>query len=284
MHDLSFSLAKNIKRFRKLKKLTQNELSDKAGVAYSTIAKLEQGAIKSPSLSTSMAIAEVLDLSLEELISDSKHRQTISKVPVKIIYFDVNGVVVRFFHKAFTLLSRKTDLHVEKIENVFWHYNTAGNRGEITMSQFNKYLGEELEIKNFKWQDYYFKSIEPITEVSDFIKEIAGKIDVGLLTNTFPGLVDSMLEEKMIPNVEYKAIVDSSKIGSVKPELKIYEEAEKMSGYSGEEILFVDNSRNNLIAASRLNWRSLWFDDLRPKESINRMREALEDQFGKSKS
>jgi len=84
-----------------------------------------------------------------------------------------------------------------------------------------------------------------------------------------------MFKKKLLPNVEFKSIVDSSQIGYVKPEPKIYEIAEKMAGYKGGDILFVDDSRTNLMPATKLGWNVMWFDDFRPEESIERIKEAI---------
>ena len=42
------------------------------------------------------------------------------------------------------------------------------------------------------------------------------------------------------------------------------------------EILLVDDSRVNLMAAEKHGWHVLWFDDYRPDESSKRVRDALE--------
>jgi len=41
------------------------------------------------------------------------------------------------------------------------------------------------------------------------------------------------------------------------------------------EILLVDDDRPNLMAAERLGWQVLWFDDYRPTDSVERIRDAL---------
>jgi FMN phosphatase YigB (HAD superfamily) len=56
----------------------------------------------------------------------------------------------------------------------------------------------------------------------------------------------------------------------------MYEIAARQAGCLPQEILLVDDSRANLMAAEKLGWRVLWFDDARPEESVNRVRESLE--------
>lgn len=56
-----------IKWWRKKKKLTQDALSKKANIPYTTLAKIESDVIQNPTLETITKIAEGLEISLDEL-------------------------------------------------------------------------------------------------------------------------------------------------------------------------------------------------------------------------
>ena len=58
----------NVKKFRKKKGLTQDELARKADIPYTTLTKLESNVVKNPSVQTVEKIAKALDVSIEELI------------------------------------------------------------------------------------------------------------------------------------------------------------------------------------------------------------------------
>ena len=60
-------LAQNIKKLRKQRKLSQEELAKKAGVTYSTLIKLESGVNKNPTIKTIQQIAAALEVSLDDL-------------------------------------------------------------------------------------------------------------------------------------------------------------------------------------------------------------------------
>jgi FMN phosphatase YigB (HAD superfamily) len=85
-----------------------------------------------------------------------------------------------------------------------------------------------------------------------------------------------MLENNILPRLDYATIIDSSKVGSIKPEQKIFEAALRASQVEPSEILFIDDSRPNLMAAEKLGWNVLWFDDYRPEESQARIKEWLD--------
>ena len=273
------SLGNHLQEARKARGLTQQQLCQKANLSYSTLAKIERGAIKSPSIFTIQQISAVLGMSLDQLIgspSGQKNIKSTSKSGIKFVYFDVNGCLVRFFHRAFTKLAEETGVPSDLIENTFWHFNDAVCSGNISMDEFNKEMSKKLEIDNVDWREYYMAAIDPIPEMNSLVKWASTVYEVGLLTNIMPGFIDEMRKRKLIPDVEYATIVDSSEVGFIKPDRKIYEIAESKSGCSPDQILLVDDSRTNIMAAEHMGWRVLWFDDFRPEESVKRVRTALE--------
>ena len=112
--------------------------------------------------------------------------------------------------------------------------------------------------------------------MQDVLKWAAERYQIGLLTNIMPGLLTAMRRDSHLPNLQYDSVIDSSEVAAIKPESKIYEIAQERAGVRPEEILLIDDSRVNLMAAERLGWHVLWFDDSRPEESVERVRGALE--------
>ncbi len=261
--------------------LTQQGLCQKAGLSYSTLAKIERGAIKSPSIFTIQSIAVALGTTLDDLLGTAsllpaaRPRQR-SRSGVSFVYFDVNGCLVRFFHRAFTKLSEVTAQPADVIETAFWHYNDQVCRGELSLNDFNAALAAQLHVASLDWQTYYLDAVDPIAESRELITWAAQHYGVGLLTNIMPGFIDALKQRDLIPNLTYDAIVDSSVIHAIKPEPQIYEVAAEQAHCPASEILLVDDSRTNLMAAEKLGWRVLWFDDYHPDESVARIRTALE--------
>ena len=62
------TVAKNIKKYRKEKGLSQDKLSRLADVAHATIIKIESGGIQSPTINTVQKIAKALEVGVEDLI------------------------------------------------------------------------------------------------------------------------------------------------------------------------------------------------------------------------
>ncbi len=274
-------LGKQLQSARQAAGLTQQQLCQKAGLSYSTLAKIERGAIKSPSIFTIQSIADVIGVTLDGLLGRtvpgivSVQKKT-SRNGVKFVFFDINGCLVRFFHRAFTRVAEETGASPDKIETAFWHYNDAVCRGEMTMDEFNAALADKLGVKSVDWGGHYLDEIDPIAEMHELVIWAAEHYNVGLMSNIMPGMIKQMMQRHLLPDVPYAAIVDSSEVGAIKPEEKIYEVAEQMTGVNPEEILLVDDSRTNVMAAEKMGWHVLWFDDFRPSESVEKVRSALE--------
>lgn len=258
--------------------MTQQMLCQQANLSYSTLTKIERGAIKSPSIFTIQSIATTLGVSLDELLgvtpakAAKKHR---SKSGVTFVYFDINGCLVRFFHGAFTQLAADSGVSPDVVETLFWHYNDRVCRGDMTLQEFNKKLASELHLPEVDWLEYYLAAVEPVPVMDELIDWTAKHYRIGLLSNIMPGFIDALMQRGLIPNIKYDVVLDSVTAGAIKPEAKIFELAAKKAGCPAKEILFIDDSRTNLMAAQKFDWHVMWFDDYRPDESVAHIRDAL---------
>lgn len=275
-------LGRRVQAVRTEAGLTQQALCHKAGLSYSTLTKIERGAIKSPSIFTIRNIALALDMGLDELMQTRLNNSVATPKPkrrsksgVSFVYFDINGCLVHFFHRAFTRLAEVSGAPADAIETTFWHYNDEVCRGEMTMDEFNKAFADTLGIDHVNWAEYYLKAVEPIDSMHDIVQWAGQHYRIGLLTNIMPGLVDAMLKQGLLPDVPYDVIVDSSVVGAIKPEAKIYDIAAEKAACPASEILLIDDARINLMAAEKQDWHVLWFDDYRPEESIARIKDTL---------
>jgi len=270
-------LGHSIQMARKKVGLTQQELCQKTGISYSTLAKIERGAIKSPSVFTVVHIAAICGVSVEDLAGTpsstalpQKSLKT-AKNGIQFVYFDINGCMVRFFQTAFARVAADTGASPELIEGTFWHYNDAVCRGELSLDDFNKILAERIGEPTIDWSKYYLEA-----EVQEALHWASQSFKVGLLSNIMPGLVEALMQKGTLLKLVYDAIVDSSAVHAIKPETEIYQIAAEKAGVSPSDILLVDDSRANLMAAEKMGWHTLWFDDFRPTESVGKIKELLE--------
>jgi len=279
------ALGKRLQLARKRAGLTQQQLCQKAGLSYSTLAKIERGAIRSPSVFTVAAIAQATETPIENLLemvsksvqaSEEKPAKKRSKTGVRFVYLDINGTIVRFFHRAFTEIAKDANQPTDTVETYFWRHYDPVNTGQATMDEFNSTLGRELGIDNFDWNKYYIQNVEPVPGINELVGWIAENYEIGIISNSMPGSIDELRSKGLIPNVNYAAVVDSSKVGAIKPDPQIYDKAQELAAVESKEILLVDDTRPNLVAADKAGWQTVWFDELNPEDSIARVKKALE--------
>ncbi len=258
--------------------MTQQQLCQKANLSFSTLTKIERGAIKSPSIFTIQSIAGAVGLSLDELVGDITPVRNLkrTKSGASFIYFDVNGCLVLYYQRAFAEIAKDTNAPIDAVETAYWHYNDEVCRGELTEAEFNARFAERLGVDDIDWLKYYLEAIEPVEEMHEVVRWAAENYKVGLLTNIMPGLINRLKQSNILPNINYDAVVDSSEVGITKPDAKIFEIATGLAGCPPQEILFIDDLRTNLTAAEKQGWNILSFDDARPAESAAYIRQALE--------
>lgn len=273
-------LGKRLQAARQKAGLTQQQLCQRADLSFSTLTKIERGAIKAPSIFTIQAIAGAIGSGLDELVGNAParpgRRTAKTKSGASFIYFDVNGCLVHFFQAAFVKMAADTGVAADRIEAAFWHYNDEACRGQLSQADFNSELARNLGLKTVKWQDYYLEAVEPVKEMHRVLNWAAEHYRIGLLTNTMSGLVSAMRSGGQIPDLPYDAIIDSSEIGAIKPEADIYQTAVQKAACPADEIMLIDDSRANLMAAAKLGWHVMWFDDAQPEKSAAAVRQALE--------
>lgn len=271
-------LGKQLQRARKAAGFTQQELCHKAKLSYSTLAKIERGAIKSPSIFTIQHIAAALDMDLSRLMGESsspKKSKKTSANGVEFVYFDINGCLVRFFQRAFTNLSLDSGVSADLIEKTFWHYNDAVCRSDMSMAEFNHEMATKMGVESIDWKSYYMAAVEPIPELIELLVATSQEYRVGLFSNIMPGFIDEMVSSGMLPSLDYETIVDSSKVKMNKPDNAVYELAASMAGVEPEKILLIDDTRANIIAAEQNGWHVVWVDQYRPSETVERIKLSL---------
>lgn len=274
------SLGKRLQAARRAKGLTQQVLCQQANLSYSTLAKIERGAIKAPSIFTVQSIATALHVGLDELLGTSAaasqparaYRRT--KSGVSFVYFDLNDTLMRASQQGFTALAERSGVRPDIIEMAFWHYNEAMCRGSMTMADLNQALSKRLGFE-VDWAETYLGCAESIPVMRKLLEWAASQYRVGLFTNTMPGLVRGLLQRGLLPDV-FAEIIDSSETGQIKPEAQAYQLALERSRVAAEEILLIDDNRSNIMAAEAQGWHVALFDGYRANESADRLRTTLE--------
>ena len=146
--------------------------------------------------------------------------------------------------------------------------------GKIELDDYLEGIMISLE-KHELWRELrnvFPAKFKPIKESFDLLEELQGKFVLAMLVNTELGVHDEW--DKIYDHKKYfDVIIDSSKVGLVKPDPKIYHLALSKLGVKNSEVLFIDDSKVNILGAQKIGIETVYFKD--PVESIKEIRHRL---------
>ena len=265
-----------LKARRKDQGMTQKQLAKVSGVSYSTLTKLEQGAIESPSITLVSDLANALGCGVQDLVDIERKKLAASK-GIDFVYFDVGGVLVRNIDVSLHKFAEAIHRSDHAVKAIFHEYGEVGARGNMSVDELKLLmllrLGVSLDegVRESVLSHPWIDDMTPILPGHQLAKDLSEHHDLGLLTNVFRGYYPDFFHRGLVPNLRYKAVVKSCDIGLVKPEKEMYDAATQAARTPPERILLIDDSRVNVKAARSFGWQAEHFDEHHSEQSVNRI-------------
>lgn len=186
---------------------------------------------------------------------------------IKFIYFDVGGVAIKDFSATDKWQKMKKDIGVKpecdkEFDNLFDEYESKMCMGQDSETLI-PIIEKGFDIKfpnNYSLLKDFVNRFEKNESIWLAIKEAKNKSKIGLLTNMYPGMLGLIRERGLAPSVEWDLVIDSSVEGMAKPQEEIYNLAQKRAQVDASEILFIENTQENITAAERLGWQTFFYD------------------------
>ena len=261
----ALALGKALAKARHQAGLTQQQLCLKTEIAYSTLTKIERGAIKQPNVFTVFKIAQATNTSLEDLINQAQgsyigDRQVVNSVKqtaksgVKFVFFDIHQTLINSSYSMVPLIAAQFNLDVEALKSLLLKYDHRLCRNQLTTQDFSALVCQKFGIKGLDWQELYLKMATADKNVIKACLWVMKHYRVGILTNAFPGNCQALIESEIIPK-GFEIIVDSSEIGLLKPEKAIYEYAQEKVQLPASQIMLVDDRQINITMAEVYGWQ-----------------------------
>ncbi|MBT3249329.1 MAG: HAD-IA family hydrolase [Candidatus Pacebacteria bacterium] len=201
---------------------------------------------------------------------------------IKFVYFDVGGVLIVDFTNNNKWTEMKKDLGVniktEKAFDSIWKkYRRklcVGFDIDTIIPEFENETG--LKFPNgYSMLEDFVNRFEQNPSIWPAINLAKKNYKAGLLTNMYPRMLDLIKKNELFPDIDWDVIIDSSLVGSKKPDDQIFEIAEEKSGVKPEEILFIDNLLHNTQAAEKRGWQAYTYDDQNPHKSSKELLDIL---------
>jgi len=208
----------------------------------------------------------------------------------RVLFFDLGGVVFTdFFSGGEKKLAEVLNVPPSKLLDVYLKTDVPSySKGGITDLERWKLFTDELGLPK-SYADIcineYYKSYEQIKETVDLIRELAldGRFRLGILSDQPKGVTDYLRKsyEDVFNLFDQNLVVISAevKLSKKDPELDIYKLAIERSGLSVEDIVFIDNSQNNIDNAESIGIQGFFFDfkEKTPKVLVEDLRTYVDN-------
>lgn len=135
----------------------------------------------------------------------------------------------------------------------------------------------ELEIKNVEElaKDIVYNTSKYVfyDDVKEVIPRLKNKYKMAVVSDAWPSLENVFIDADM--KKYFGTIVISTQIGTLKPDLKMYETAIKNLDVSNSEAIFIDDNINNCMGAEKLGIKSILMSRENYDENKEKYKELL---------
>lgn len=186
---------------------------------------------------------------------------------IKTVIFDLGGVLMDLDKQACIDAFRK--LGYERVEELLGAYSQKGaflqlEAGRISTDEFHRQVREAIgkPVTDRQIDEAFIKFLVDIPDYKlDMLLELKKNYRLFVLSNTNPIMMGWMKEntfrkQGLTVDDYFDQLFLSYEMGVTKPHKEIYEQLIRDSGINPEEALFIDDSQENLNAASPFGFRT----------------------------
>ena len=142
--------------------------------------------------------------------------------------------------------------HAQSVEDITYHIYLENDKWfEKIKKEFN------LKCNSEEFYDYYIKEFDKIDyykDVVEFAHSLKDKCKIAILSNL--GSLDKQRLDKQVDLKQFDYVWLSFELNCRKPKEKIYEIVEKDCNIEPKNILFIDDSKENIEVANKREWNT----------------------------
>lgn len=163
------------------------------------------------------------------------------------------------------MLAEQLKVPLSHLDDLVFFSDSArrASRGEIKVDQHWTAVGDALGISSEdmpRFLEKYWSADDVNWELLDFIKSLHPRYKIGLLSNAWDDLRQTM-HERWNMDVLFDDLVISAEVGIVKPDPRIYQLAVDRLGVGLDESVFIDDMLVNVEAARQQGLLAIQFLD-----------------------
>jgi len=191
---------------------------------------------------------------------------------IKTIILDLGGVIVSpKIEKINDMIAEHIGIDISQFNEFIFNYRSDLTKGKISLFEVYSKLIKKFNLVKFSNQDVLDKHLEIFQEkINDLNEEIISLLKKLRENYLVICLVNTELD--VVPLVKKRGVYDyfkhayiSTQMGMEKPDAEIYQTVLNEIKCKPEEVIFIDDKKENVDAAKRLGIIGIhykWGDDL----------------------
>lgn len=196
----------------------------------------------------------------------------------KLIYFDVGGVLMHFYHIR-DGVAAKIGVDPEDFHTLMRSLEIGRCDGSISELEVEQRICERFNVTQPAgfWADLaWVEGFRSISEMHALAAELAKHYRVGILSNVSREIyVKGRSIPRLWPEISFDPLVLSFEIGLAKPDPRIFLHAIQKAGSMPEEILFIDDVAANVASAQGVGLQTFQFHPANAAEDAEQLRKLL---------
>lgn len=182
----------------------------------------------------------------------------------KLILFDWGNIVEAHTtgyscYDAFADLFKECGYQGTDLMKELKKYRITRIKDDKEFKETYKLMKEELKL-NKSYSEFstlykkIFSKIDYYKDVADYEVSLKDRCAIGIFSNLT--IFDKERLEKQVDLPKYDYVLLSYEYGMRKPELELFEEVQKKLPFNKEDILFIDDKKENIESAKEFGWNT----------------------------
>ena len=267
--------------------LTQQDLCQKIDISYSTLTKIERGAIKAPNAYTLAKIAAITQTTVESLLAANQSQvnnkvitfesTATSKHNVRVVFVNFNCLLSNNFQSILNQIAIDFSLNQKPVDDFFYKNYQKLIVGGQSLDEFNQSVIDQFNLKKFDLIDYFQRLITINQAWLPLLRWIYNHYLVGLIVNGPEELIGCLQENCQFLNFDFPIIIKSVKQRTTWPNANFLDSALKSAEPAEpNQILLIDDQLLAINQAAPFGWQCLLVDQINIEQTIRKIRQQLD--------
>lgn len=187
---------------------------------------------------------------------------------IRVVMFDLGGVLLRTEDSRPRVeLGRRFGLSRDEIEKLVFgsEVSLKAELGQVEPGEVWTHAQKKLRIANddlAAFQDAFWAGDRLDEDLLAFVKSLRGKYRTVLLSNAWMDMRKNVARRFGSLDA-FEMQIFSAEVGLRKPDPRIFQHVLDLLGADPEEIVFVDDFSENILAARKIGFRTIQFTNAR---------------------